>query len=256
MYSLNVKGIRERGKREQIFSWCKDKQADIVFLQETFSTGEVEDRWRSMWDGPIYFSHGSNHSKGVLVLISPKVEIEITQVLQDIEGRFIFIDCKIEGVRLILGNVYFPTRNYENDQLLFLRKLRKILTEINKNEYPLVVGGDFNMIRNNTLDYLGQSSQRISNRFNQEFETFMEENHLLDIWRTRHPLKRQFTYTKKHPFMQSRLDYWMISECLEEMVTECDIMPSLAPDHHSIFMHLFKENRQKSGKKDIFLLEI
>ena len=107
MYSLNVKGIRERDKRERIFSWCKDKGADIVFLQETFSTRDVEDRWSSMWEGSCYFSHGSNHSKGVLVLISPRVDIEVLEVFQDNEGRYIFIDCKIQGIRLVLGNVYF-----------------------------------------------------------------------------------------------------------------------------------------------------
>ena len=33
--SLNVKGIREKNKRERIFAWCREKQADIIFLQET-----------------------------------------------------------------------------------------------------------------------------------------------------------------------------------------------------------------------------
>ena len=190
IYSLNVKGIRERDKREKIFSWCKDKGADIVFLQETFSTRDIEDRWSSIWEGSIYFSHGSNHSKGVLVLIAPMVDIEVMQVIKDSEGRYIFIDCKIQGFRLILGNVYFPTRNFENEQLSFLRKLRNILGRLNEKGYPVIAGGDFNMILNSELDYLGQSSSRISKRFNQEIEEFMQEMHLLDIWRTRHPLKK------------------------------------------------------------------
>ena len=114
-----MKGIRDSDKRHRIFFWCKDKGADIVFLQETFSTRECEDRWDSSWDGTSYFSHGSAHGKCVLVLIAPTVDIEIIQVLRDNEGRFIFIDCKFEGVRLIVGNVYFPTRNFENEQLQF-----------------------------------------------------------------------------------------------------------------------------------------
>ena len=63
IFSLNVKGIRDRTKRERIFSWCKDKGADVVFLQETFSTKDIEDRWSSMWHGSCYFSHGTNHAK-------------------------------------------------------------------------------------------------------------------------------------------------------------------------------------------------
>ena len=40
--SLNVRGIRDRVKRKNIFEWCKSKGSDIVlFLQETYSTVEV-----------------------------------------------------------------------------------------------------------------------------------------------------------------------------------------------------------------------
>ena len=203
-----------------------------------------------MWEGSTYFSHGSNHSKGVLVLIAPRIDIEILQVLKDSEGRYIFIDCKFQGVRLILGNVYFPTRNFESDQLQFLRKLRNNLAKLNKDNYPVIIGGDFNMIRDIEFDYNGKSSNRISKRFNREFEKFMEDLQLLDIWRCRHSLKRQFTYMQNNPFMQSRLDYWIISECLEEMVMKCDIIPSVAPDHHSIFLRLFDKTVNKTnGRK-------
>ena len=68
--SLNVKGIREKGKRQRIFAWCKEEKADIVFLQETFSSRDVEDKWASEWNGQGIYSHGTSHSKGVLMLIN------------------------------------------------------------------------------------------------------------------------------------------------------------------------------------------
>ena len=71
LISLNVRGIRERVKRKNIFEWCKMKGGDIVFLQETYSTLDVEGSWETEWGGPIFFSHGTNHSRGTLVLISP-----------------------------------------------------------------------------------------------------------------------------------------------------------------------------------------
>ena len=76
LVTLNVKGIRDKTKRESIFTWLKDKQADVAFLQETYSTIEIEDEWRSLWDGNVYFSHGTNHSKGVTVLIDSKLDIQ------------------------------------------------------------------------------------------------------------------------------------------------------------------------------------
>ena len=86
-YTLNVKGIRDRSKRERVLSWCKDKAADIGFLQETFSTKDIEGRWSSMWDGSCFYSHGTSHSKGVLVLIAASLDIVVNEVVSDCEGR-------------------------------------------------------------------------------------------------------------------------------------------------------------------------
>ena len=67
--SLNVRGIRDLNKRKTIFTWVRNQKADIIFLQEIFSTPDVFDSWKFQWPGDMYYSHGSNHSKGVLVLI-------------------------------------------------------------------------------------------------------------------------------------------------------------------------------------------
>ena len=92
---------------------------------------------------------------------------------------------------------------------------------------PVLMGGDFNMIMNSVLHYNGSVKQNLHNRFSKEVETFMEELKLIDIWRDRNPLKRQYTFTKNNPFMQSRLDHWLISEDLESLVIRCDIVPHL-----------------------------
>ena len=47
---LNVKGTREKNKISQIFTKCKDKYADIVLLEETNSTPDIEDTWILIWD--------------------------------------------------------------------------------------------------------------------------------------------------------------------------------------------------------------
>ena len=43
--SLNVRGIRDLNKRKSIFTWVRNQKADIIFLQETFSTPDVFDSW-------------------------------------------------------------------------------------------------------------------------------------------------------------------------------------------------------------------
>ena len=74
--TLIVRGIRDRLKRVNIFEWCKTKKNSIIFLQETYSTVEIEERWKQDWGGPMFFSHGSNHNRGVLILFSNHLDFE------------------------------------------------------------------------------------------------------------------------------------------------------------------------------------
>ena len=62
------------------YSWIKKQNADIAFLQETYSTPEIVDEWKFQWHGNIYYSHGTNHSKGVLILASDKLQFELRSV--------------------------------------------------------------------------------------------------------------------------------------------------------------------------------
>ena len=42
LVSLNVRGLRSLNKRKAILTWLIKQEADIVFLQETYSSSEDE----------------------------------------------------------------------------------------------------------------------------------------------------------------------------------------------------------------------
>ena len=91
-----------------------------------------------------------------------------------------------------------------------MKKIQEELGELNKDRHSIIIGGDFNMVRNEELDYFGKNKPSSQSRFNLEMEHFMETWNLVDIWRQRNLMKKQFTYRQKVPFMQSRLDYWIL----------------------------------------------
>ena len=65
LLSINVRGIRTFEKRKAVFSWLVNSDADIFFLQETYSTTrDIENIWRKQWKAEVFFSHGSNRSRG------------------------------------------------------------------------------------------------------------------------------------------------------------------------------------------------
>ena len=86
LLSLNVRGIRSFEKRKSVFNWLRKSRADICFLQETYSTKEVEMMWKKQWKGDIFFPHGSSHSKGVLIPVSDNLDFNLKSVKVDALG--------------------------------------------------------------------------------------------------------------------------------------------------------------------------
>ena len=60
--SLNVRGLN-RSNVEQ--------NHHIIFLQESYCSKDLESIWENEWGGKAFFSHGTNHSKGVVPLPRP-----------------------------------------------------------------------------------------------------------------------------------------------------------------------------------------
>ena len=89
--SLNVRGIRSSTKKKALFTWLNERKYDIIFLQETYSTVDVEYIWKTQWKGKLYFSHGSNHSCGVMVLVRGDLDFELISINSDDDGRSLVI---------------------------------------------------------------------------------------------------------------------------------------------------------------------
>ena len=53
LVSLNVKGISNFQKRKTIYTWCRRKNADFSFLQETHSKTEIETQWKNEWSAGL-----------------------------------------------------------------------------------------------------------------------------------------------------------------------------------------------------------
>lgn len=78
------------------------QQVDICFLQEAYSTKEVENNWENQWKGELFFSHGSEHSRGVLILIKYSLDFELISVRHDKEGRVIFLEPLVQDLKFFI----------------------------------------------------------------------------------------------------------------------------------------------------------
>ena len=200
--SLNVRSIRTFEKRKAIFNWLNKQKADICFLQETYSTKEVENQWKKQWQGDAFFAHGDNHSRGVLILIRKDLDFVLKSVRIDDEGRFVLLETLIQDTLFLLMNIYAP--NKMSKQSIFYRDIQKLINETDdKKNHKIMLAGDFNITFDQKLDCSGGNPIRKSSL--KAVEDNMLEHNLIDIWRVRNPECKRFTWRQKCPIIQRRL---------------------------------------------------
>ena len=95
------------------------------------------------------------------------------------------------------------------------------------------MGGDFNCPLNPSIDkkggLLNPRKAVISTTGN-----LQEELDLVDIWRVKNPEKKSFTWSQNSLMIFCRLDYWLISNALHDLVKVTDIIPAIRTDHSAI----------------------
>ena len=74
-------------------------------------------------------------------------------------------NAETQGIKLLLGNVYFPTRDKESYKYEFLQKFEKSIVNISIPNCPMILGGDFNTILDEKLDYIEPNTD-FRNKFN------------------------------------------------------------------------------------------
>jgi len=151
LISFNVRGLRNIVKRKALFLFAKQFRADFCFVQEAHSIKEDTTFWTSQWGNSVWFAHGSVHSAGVTTLKN-RFNGDDLHTECDPAGYFLCQVVMYDDKILILGNVYGYNNSLENNNLIeYIENI--FIGWLNK--YPnaiLIVGGDFNIILNGTMD--------------------------------------------------------------------------------------------------------
>ena len=237
LLSLNTKGIRGYTKRQKIFTYVDKQNPDIIFLQETHSTKEIEAIWKKQGKGDMFFSHGSNNSKGVLTLIKNDLDFQLVSKSIDDGGRYIILKAIVQETLFLLVNIYAPDK--EKEQVPFFENLKKLIKSMldNDNEIPhILIGGDHNAHLNQKLD--SDNELAPIKRSVKEIEKIMIDFNLVDIRRLRNPEYKRYTWRQKTPLRQRRLDYWLVSDEIQEDIEKADILPAILSDHSAIILKI------------------
>ena len=78
-------------------------------------------------------------------------------------------------------------------------------------------------------------------------ECLQNELDLVDVWRIKNPQSRSYTWSQKSTPIFCRLDYWLISNNLQDFANTTDIIPATKTDHGAIELNLTDSNQNSKG---------
>ena len=148
----NVRGLADYQKRRNLFHYFHIKKYDVIMLQECHSKKKNEHIWSTQWGRKIWFSHGTTQARGVAILFSKRINVDIHNVIVDDSSRFIILYTTIESKKILFSNVYAPN----TDDVEFFQKWLKEVSWFTP-EFT-ILGGDFNLVLDLNCDKQGGRS--------------------------------------------------------------------------------------------------
>ena len=132
----NVGGITDPFKQDQALEFCRKKSKGISILIETLINHDQIRRIRNNWLGPIFFSSGDSHTKGLLVLLHLGLE-GVTEVDTDPKGRFVSFKVTPSNDRVLCvyalgiapGNSCLEGVSLKDYKIIWKIKMREMKTK-------------------------------------------------------------------------------------------------------------------------------
>ena len=188
MATYNVRGIRDSFKRRKIYNFLHDQNFDIICLQETHSTPQVEKYWAAEWGGKIFFDHWTSAARGCAILVRKGLTLQIHNIIRDTNGRFIIIKVESTIGSMALANLYAPNDDEPN---FFAEAFRQI--DRTRSDYSVIMG-DFNTVLSNQdiVGGKGNTHTKCTRLLNE----LMEVHQLIDVWRVRNSSEKRYTWFK------------------------------------------------------------
>ena len=127
-------------KQDLALEFCRNQNKVISILTESHINHDQIHHIRNNWLGPIVFSPGDSHTKGLLVLLHLGLE-DITKVDTDPKGRFASFKVAPSNDRVLC--VYAPLGYSTREQLTrgrFFEGLQNYIENKNENENKIILG--------------------------------------------------------------------------------------------------------------------
>lgn len=189
----------------------------------------------------MFLPRGSNRSRSVVTLISKHLQFKCLKEVGDSAGRFLFLLSEIQGWTMILANVYAPNV----DDPAFFGKLESTLNDF--GNYPVIMGGDFNLVLHHILDRNPPASH--INRLARALQDICKDSGMVDVWQLLNPSTRDYTFNSSPHGTLSRLDFFLISNSVTSSAVSSTIGNIQISDHAPVFLGMLPFNKTASSPR-------
>ena len=125
---------------------------------------------------------------------------------------------------LTLANIYAPNKDNPTFFLDFFGHLDDFKCD------DIIVGGVFNLVLDLEKDKSGGIA-KINQNSAKIIQEFSDKLDLVDAWRVLHPEARRYTWRRRRPKVQCRLDFFLVNQSVANIATLSDIYPGYKSDH-------------------------
>ena len=204
----------------------------IVIRQ--YSSEDTFTEWKDGFAGEIFFKNGLTSSWGVLIGYLGNSTFNSTfkenKRSKDNNGRILIIDVEVGDDAFFLINLFYSKPEVKELQTLSKLDSRLYIKYNFSRRFQPIYRLNVRKFRKKSI---------IKNKSISNILQICEKFDLKDIWRIRNPLCSRYIFIKQNHFsgfIQSGLDFFFISNSLQESVNKFDILPFFSSDHSPIFM--------------------
>lgn len=232
--TLNCRGLRDKRKRTDVFNYIRDKGFSMYCLQDVHWDNKWEKFIRSEWGYDSYIAGYNTNSRGVAILFNNNFDFKVNRIKRDDNGNWIAMDIHIKQLEITMLCLYGPNKDTPD----FYALLKDVVNDFNN---PLcILCGDWNLVQDPIIDTYNYDN--INNPKAREYVLqMMEELNMCDPWRVHFPGTTRYTWRRQNPLKQARLDFFLISSELLNIVEFVDIQPGYRTDHSCVVLHLRNE---------------
>ena len=77
-----------------LFQFLVRQKSNVILLQETFLTEEIQTKIDKEWGGKTFHSFGTKHSRGAVILIKKNVSFHTRLIHLSNDGRVIVVEIE------------------------------------------------------------------------------------------------------------------------------------------------------------------